>query len=252
MISSSVSLTQEESDSIILRTDRMLTGDDIADNLPDDCDEKLTSYFFLSGLTSLSSSDRDKLKKRLGVVCLDFLTNQLSYGLSVEGCCGWIFNGVVHYDHDFFTTSSDPLAEMTEDLNKICTAFPYLDFRITLFGDSCKEDDPPLLGSFIVKNGQVILTKKSVRKLHGRDRVRKSTTIGEIKATVSDTIPCVLDDEVLARLARIVRDTIDILRIDSAMNPENMTAEELDYYTRIIRPNCITFADTTVKKRGKG
>lgn len=245
MISSPVSLMQEESDNIILRTDQSLT-----DNLPDDCDEKLTSYFFLSGLSSIQ--DKTYLKKRLGVISLNFLSNQLSYGLSVEGCYGWISNGVVHYDHDFFTSSSDPLAEMVDDLNKIAVAFPYLDFRITLFGDSCKEDNIPLLGSFIIKDGQVKLTKKSVKKLHGRDRVRKSTTVGEIKATITETIPCALDEEVLARLAKIVKDTLDILRIDSALNTENMTEEELDYYNRIIRPNCIIFADTTVKKRGKG
>lgn len=292
MITSKKKYTSAELDELLLRTDLNLT-----DVIPDDCDEKLSIYSYTSKLAFLKNVNSNLtcllriLRSELKVVYLKFLKNKLAYGLSRVGNYGWVTNSNIFYDYDFFT-DQDPIPLLKQDLELLSASFPFLEFNITLFDRSCKEDDAvPLLSLKLTVNdskgsdkdlkkfkkdskgvisgssnpSRVRQTRKSVVQLHGRERVRHSLTISEYKCLYEKNyIPCAIEEEQLLRFSKIVSGVIeetllilskydvyqefeDIIKKLWNKPLEELTQEEIEYFERVVVPNCGFFRVATIR-----
>lgn len=154
-------LTHEQTIDVIMRTDDNITKLSNASwgNNRSFFEQRLSRFSQFFDSPDMAYFMIKLLRKRLGVIELEYLKNLLISSIDIEGASAWIYEtGEIYYHNPIgkYPTREELLA----DCKQIATAFPYIKMAVTVFDKEskpiCPEDfDKESLMTFVIADGDV-------------------------------------------------------------------------------------------------
>ena len=163
------SITKEQALEIIRRTDCYVDSRWSNDKKFDDKFKKMfnTPDVELDNFDKMKEyhAAQEDFRNQWGYISLNYLCNDYICSSFVQGANGWCHpDGVI--DYHFNIGKWPEVEEVSEDLNQLIEAFPFLELEVTLFDDEYCENDTNPLVSFLVREGKVELIDPSERNIH--------------------------------------------------------------------------------------
>ena len=151
---------------------------------------------------------QDKLSVLKHLTCFD---NAWSYSEHVEGNYGWVHtDGTIGMDRDIIL--ANPIQTIHEELCLLAKHFRFLEMHVTLFDQSCKQEEGQVILSWVVKGGVCQVSTKSVLNLHGRERHRQELSVNTVLSVLCNPVmPCAYEDTFLVNIAKHIRKMWDKL-----------------------------------------